>query len=650
MDLFTHKDQKLYPNLLESERKALFELMHDEDIVIRNADKGGAIVVQDKSKYVSEIERQLSDRLTYTPLNSDPTFRFANEIKDTLKRYLREEVITDNEYKFMIQDHAIRPVLYGLPKCHRNLQNPPARCIVSGIGSLTEPISQYVDSHIKGIVTTMPSYLKDTTDFLRKLKDCKVDPTDILCSLDVSALYPSIPHEEGLSALRHFLDQRTDKHPPTEMLLSLTNIVLTKNYFRFQDRYYLQCRGTAMGSPTAVSYSNLFMAKFEEDYIYNNNPFSVYIKTYWRYIDDLFIVWTGSADDLKMFHQSLNTKIESIKFTLEYDHEKISFLDVLVKKKEDGIHTEVYKKETARNTFLHYTSYHPPSLKRSLPYSQLLRYKRICDENDVFELQSKELCENFRDRGYDPSMIDSTMNRARQVQREDLFKHKNRDPGNTVALVSTYSPISGAIKSTVNKHWHILESDPVIGKVFQTPPRFFYKRQPSLRQHLVRSDLPVKKPPHFLSHIPSGNFPCHNCVQCHGLIKGDSFLHPKTKRVIKVKGRISCTTKWLVYLLCCSCPKYYVGKTKREFKTRICEHKCSIRRHDEKSPVARHFNSHGHTVGDLRYMGIETVRAPPRGGDRDRILLQRECFWVHFLDSLESAGGMNEELILSCFL
>ena len=205
------------------------------------------------------------------------------------------------------------------------------------------------------------------------------------------------------------------------------------------------------------------------------------------------------------------------------------------------------------------------------------------------------------------------------------------------------------MKDVGNNHWHILKTDPAIGQAFQEPPRFYYKRQANLRHLLVKSDMPAKKPSHFLANIPSGNFPCHNCVQCHGMMRGSHFNHPKTGKRIQVKGRITCYTKNVIYLLKCPCNLYYVGKTKRELKTRICEHKCSIRRQDIKSSVARHFNSHNHTPADLRYMGIEVVSTPPRGGDKEKFLLQRECFYIHFLDTLEPRG-LNEEILFSCFL
>ncbi|KAG5278200.1 hypothetical protein AALO_G00096320 [Alosa alosa] len=62
--------------------------------------------------------------------------------------------------------------------------------------------------------------------------------------------------------------------------------------------------------------------------------------------------------------------------------------------------------------------------------------------------------------------------------------------------------------------------------------------------------------------------------------------------------------------------------------------------------------SAGHSIADLRFLGVERIsRISPkrRGGDLDKTLLQRECFWIFELGSL-CPKGMNEDLNLSCFL
>ena len=66
--------------------------------------------------------------------------------------------------------------------------------------------------------------------------------------MDVKSLYTSIPHEDGLIALRHFLDQRQDSVPQTNTLIPLAELVLQKNFFYFNGSFYIQISGVAIGS------------------------------------------------------------------------------------------------------------------------------------------------------------------------------------------------------------------------------------------------------------------------------------------------------------------------------------------------------------------------------------------------------------------
>ena len=77
-------------------------------------------------------------------------------------------------------------------------------------------ISQFVSYHLNPLVQTLPSYIKNTTHLLNKLKDINTLPSSaILVTLDVSSLYTNIPTNEGIDACRKVLDQRTEKSVPT---------------------------------------------------------------------------------------------------------------------------------------------------------------------------------------------------------------------------------------------------------------------------------------------------------------------------------------------------------------------------------------------------------------------------------------------------
>lgn len=67
--------------------------------------------------------------------------------------------------------------------------------------------------------------------------------------------------------MKYYLDQREQLNPSTDFLITIAKKVLMMNAFRFQDSYYLQKRGTAMGTRMAPSYANLFMGMFETNFL-----------------------------------------------------------------------------------------------------------------------------------------------------------------------------------------------------------------------------------------------------------------------------------------------------------------------------------------------------------------------------------------------
>ena len=118
-----------------------------------------------------------------------------------------------------------------------------------------------------------------------------------------------------------------------------------------------------MGTICAQPYVNIFMAYFEEKFIYPliRNATTLYL----RYIDDIILIWTKSENELLTFFEKLNQQHPSIKFEMKYSKDKIEFLDTLIyKDKNNNIQTTLYKKPTDRQIYLHSKSAHPFSLKK----------------------------------------------------------------------------------------------------------------------------------------------------------------------------------------------------------------------------------------------------------------------------------------------
>lgn len=88
----------------------------------------------------------------------------------------------------------------------------------------------------------------------------------MLCySLWMWRVYIQTDISEGLQAIKRAFINHPDVHRPDTELLQLLEINLTRNDFEFNDEYFLQIKGTAMGKKFAPSYANIFMAEWETE-------------------------------------------------------------------------------------------------------------------------------------------------------------------------------------------------------------------------------------------------------------------------------------------------------------------------------------------------------------------------------------------------
>lgn len=86
--------------------------------------------------------------------------------------------------------------------------------------------------------------------------------------ISVVSLYTSIPLVEAQIVIKETLNNRESLEPPTYFLLELTDILLDNIFFHFKDDFFLQIKGISMGTSSAPSLANLYMAEFKKQFIY----------------------------------------------------------------------------------------------------------------------------------------------------------------------------------------------------------------------------------------------------------------------------------------------------------------------------------------------------------------------------------------------
>ena len=117
------------------------------------------------------------------------------------------------------------------------------------------------------IVKQIPSYVKDTSDFMSKLKALETVPDNsYLVSLDVKSLYTNIPNSEGIKAVKISLDNFPRTTTATKVITTFLSLNLTLNNFVFNCKNYIQLKSCDMGTICAPSYANIFMDYFKSPF------------------------------------------------------------------------------------------------------------------------------------------------------------------------------------------------------------------------------------------------------------------------------------------------------------------------------------------------------------------------------------------------
>ncbi|CAJ0955519.1 unnamed protein product [Ranitomeya imitator] len=653
------QSQRYKNNLSKEERMALEELRSWDDVVYKPADKGGNLVVWPVDMYVRQAHKLLKNETCYKRLVSNPTALFQQELIVILERAYDDGLITKT---FLDRIRDFQPKLatfYLIPKVHKNALDPPGRPIVARIGGLCEIIADVVDYFLKPIVSTLPSFVRDTTQALQRIDQLQLDENQVLVTADIEALYTSIRHSDGLAATAWFLRTSNIENSLADLILILLEFVLRHNVFIFDKNIYLQTQGTAMGASCAPSYANLFLGAWERDiFLGEAIPEMGQVQNWMRYIDDVMFVWEGDEEGLETLMRKLNDNKINVKLTFKSGR-CLEFLDIWVETASDGsVCTDVFRKPTSTNSYLHAESSHPVSTIRGIPIGQFLRVKRICSNDILFEKQCEELTRRFEDRGYSRRMIRRGYRRAKSTTRNELLytnKIKERKDEKQVRFISTFNGQWNNLKDLICKHWKVLLTDPVLKQVLPQAPQCVARRSANMKDLLVHSHYNPKRPL-LGSDLSPGFFPCGLCKACLNLDKSKHFFNAEGTRRYDIRKHLTCSSKEVIYQATCPCGKIYIGLTTREFKIRVREHILDIEKAASVGDdtllktLPRHFKRHHNCKSrGLRFKAIDQLDLGVRGGDTSRMLAQLECRWIFRLSAM-SPVGLNENMGFSAFL
>ena len=222
-----------------------------------------------------------------------------------------------------------------------------------------------------------------------------------------------------------------------------------------------------------------------------------------RYIDDVFLIWCGSYEDLEKFHNHLNSVHPTMKFDdIEHDKSENScnFLDLTIKIHDGKISTDLFRKQTDKPTALLPSSAHPGHITNNIVYSMAFRILRICSEQEIFEKRLDELKNEFLiPRNYKAKLIDEQFSRIKNLPGID-FKEKRKEAlkkvkkqtkqSNRIIAPLDFNPHLPIPSKILQKHHRaLLASAPPLANIFPEPPMPAYRQPPNLRNLLCKCKL-----------------------------------------------------------------------------------------------------------------------------------------------------------------
>lgn len=510
-------------NLSIDEWKALSTLKQNKTIVIKPADKTKTIVIQNKSNYIKEGERQLSQKY-YVKIENPTTENIKQKVIDIINQLYNQNLIDEMTNKYLRTNFNPTPgTIYFLPKIHKlsetilnsSLNNYtsnlliPSRPIVSQINSCTQKIGRLADIFLLPVVQNQDTYLKDTKDFINKIESIKCNSNIVLATYDITSMYTNMTIEELLSAVQRALIkiqncQETDLKIPfigIENVVNILKLQLENNEFEFAGQFYKQVIGCSMGAVPSPEVSDLRAYEIINT-ILSKYPFKKDIVAHYRFRDDGFIILQSSSsqessiEKLKLLFDIANKEHNLLKFTYNISMEEVTFLDTTIYKGQryntnGTLDIKSFHKPTESYAYLLRTSCHNHKVFKGILKGEIIRQIRNNSDQKNLTKEIQLIKKRFAKRGYKITEMNKIIASALEITRQQTLQNEGgqlKSKTNPIFITKYYTGLH-KLSKILRKHWHFIENDEDTKFLFPRPPLIAFKRNKNLSQFLTSAKV-----------------------------------------------------------------------------------------------------------------------------------------------------------------
>ncbi|CAF3768809.1 unnamed protein product [Rotaria socialis] len=394
--------------------QSILKILHNRpDIIIRRTDKSKVFYIGNATVFTEKASKYMLETEAYREISNEHCILSENHhlVISLLGSLLKNGAINQEQYRQISpsKNRSELAHLHFIPKPHK--PDTPLRPIVAAIHAPATQLSKFLNDLLAPVFLRVA---RETTfingiDLVRTLEKYVIDkqlkPTTLFVSFDVENLYTMIPRQGALIALIEFLERYLpNKRIGTfsiNDIVRMARLVLDTNVFVYENKYFRQIRGGAMGSAFTQTLANIYMFEWEQDLLQIQQANK---EIYGRYIDDVFMTTNVPFAQIKDILERANKKDPNIRISYCIQS-KIDFLDVTVTNDNGHLTTSIFHKSATEPYILPYTSDHPRHVYNNIPYAALLRAARICSNVGDFEMERVRIDLSLLLNEYPPSFI-----------------------------------------------------------------------------------------------------------------------------------------------------------------------------------------------------------------------------------------------------
>ena len=293
------------------------------------------------------------------------------------------------------------------------------RPICSGVGSPVHDLAKWLCKEFSKFQQPSGYYVKNSLQFIETARNVNIPNDFIQASIDIDNMYNSIPISKAEESIENWLKNiNTLDDLRVSEYMRLVNLCFSKNYVQFDDKVYQQTEGLAMGNPLSAFAANCFMAEFETKAKENYPDFPL---LWVRYVDDTYIII--HKDKLANFLDFLNNVMQGIiRFTFETEIDfQLPFLDVMVKRVDNKIEFDIYRKPTNTDRCIPSNSNHPNQTKLSALNSYCYRAINVPLSKNNYNKEVKNIQRIAKINGYTNRIVNSLLKKTSREKRFEEF-------------------------------------------------------------------------------------------------------------------------------------------------------------------------------------------------------------------------------------